>query len=67
MIQEKIDYAVERIRLRRAAEMAAASAAIQAAHAARAAQAQRDQDARGVVSAQHTQEVWDTVARESAR
>ena len=33
----------------------------------RAAQAQRDQDARGVVSAQHTQEVWDTVARESAR
>ena len=67
MIQEKIDYAVERNRLRRAAEMAAASAAIQAAQAARAAQAQRDQDARGVVSAQHTQEVWDTVARESAR
>ena len=65
-IQEKIDEAVERNRLQRAAEMAAASAAIQAAQAAQAAQQRRDQDGRGVVSTQRSREVWGAVARESA-
>ena len=51
MIQEKIDAAVERNRLQRAAEMAVASAAI---HATQAERAHGDQDRRDAVSAKQT-------------